>query len=42
MITAQINSPPGPVIGDIVDSDEEFVITWTLMTYELTIIENSS
>ena len=34
MITAQINSPPGPVIGDIVDSDEEFVITWTLMTYD--------
>ena len=42
IITAEINSPPGPVIGDIVDSDEEFEITWTFLTYELTINENDS
>ncbi len=42
IITAQISSPPGPVIGDIVDSDEEFEITWTLVTYELEISETSA
>jgi len=30
------------VIGDIVDSDEEFEITWTLVTYELEISVTSS
>ena len=33
-ITAEINSPPSP-LGSIVDSDEEYDITWTVMTYEL-------
>jgi hypothetical protein len=33
-ITAEINSPPSP-LGSIVDSDEEYDITWTAMTYEL-------
>ncbi|MCH2267820.1 hypothetical protein [Candidatus Thalassarchaeum betae] len=33
-ITAEINALPGPV-GSIVDSDEEYDITWTAMTYEL-------
>jgi hypothetical protein len=33
-ITAEINSPPSPP-GSIVDSDEEYDITWTAMTYEL-------
>ena len=39
IITADISSPPGPVIGDIIDSDEEFEIIWTLVTYELTVLE---
>jgi hypothetical protein len=33
-ITAEINSPPSP-LGSIVDSDEEYDITWTAMAYEL-------
>ena len=33
-ITADISSPPSP-LGSIVDSDEEYDITWTAMTYEL-------
>ena len=33
-ITADISSPPSP-LGSIVDSDEEYEITWTAMTYEL-------
>ena len=33
-ITAEINSPPSP-LGSIIDSDEEYDITWTVMTYEL-------
>ncbi len=33
-ITADISSPPSP-LGQIVDSDEEYEITWTAMTYEL-------
>ena len=36
-ITADISSPPGPVIGDIVDSDEDFDITWNVVYYELVI-----
>ena len=33
-ITAHISSPPSP-LGSIVDSDEEYDITWTAVTYEL-------
>ena len=33
-ITAHICSPPAP-LGAIVDSDEEYDITWTAVTYEL-------
>ena len=33
MLTADVNSPPAPVIGQIIDSDEEFDITWTAVTY---------
>lgn len=36
-ITAEISSPPGPIIGDIVDSDEDFDITWTVVYYNLVI-----
>ena len=36
-ITADISSPPGPVIGDIIDSDEDFDITWNVVYYELVI-----
>ena len=36
-ITADISSPPGPIIGDIVDSDEDFDILWNVMYYELVI-----
>lgn len=35
-ITADISSPPSP-LGSIVDSDEEYEITWTAMAYELVI-----
>ena len=38
-VTADINSP-GPVVGQIIDSDEEYDIVWTLVTYDL-IIEDS-
>ena len=33
-ITADISSPPSP-LGSIIDSDEEYEIIWTAMTYEL-------
>ena len=33
-ITAEINSPPSP-LGSIIDSDEEYEIIWTAVTYEL-------
>ena len=38
-ITAEISSPPAPVIGQIVDSDEEFEITWILVSYTLVVEE---
>ena len=36
-ITAEINS--APVIGQVVDSDEDFDITWRMLTYEVVIQE---
>ena len=39
-ITADISSPPAPVVGQIIDSDEEFDITWTAVTYTV-IIESA-
>tara|TARA_B100000586_G_C20084805_1_gene417131 strand:- start:384 stop:1052 length:669 start_codon:yes stop_codon:yes gene_type:complete len=37
-ITADISSPPAPVIGQIIDSDEEFDVTWTAVTFTVVII----
>lgn len=36
-ITADISSPPAPIVGDIVDSDEDYDITWTVVSYTVTI-----
>jgi len=36
-ITADISSPPAPIVGDIVDSDEDYDITWTVVSYVVTI-----
>lgn len=36
-ITADISSPPAPIVGDIVDSDEDYEITWTVVSYIVTI-----
>ncbi|MBK64380.1 MAG: hypothetical protein CMB47_02515 [Euryarchaeota archaeon] len=36
-ITADISSPPAPIVGDIVDSDEDYDITWTVVSYIVTI-----
>jgi hypothetical protein len=36
-ITADISAPPAPVIGEIVDSDEDFEIEWTMVSYVLVI-----
>jgi hypothetical protein len=33
-ITADISSPPSP-LGSIIDSDEEYEIIWTAVTYQL-------
>lgn len=32
-ITADISSPPAPIVGDIVDSDEDYEIVWTIISY---------
>jgi hypothetical protein len=32
-ITADISSPPAPIVGDIVDSDEDYEITWLVVSY---------
>ena len=39
-LTAEVNS--APVVGQIVDSDEEFDITWRMVTYEVVIEESLS
>ena len=36
-ITADISSPPAPIIGDIVDSDEDYEIIWTVISYTVII-----
>ena len=36
-ITANIETNPVPVFGEVLDSDEDFQITWTAITYQLDI-----
>jgi len=36
-ITADISSPPAPIVGDIVDSDEDYEIIWTVISYTVII-----
>ena len=36
-ITANIETNPVPVFGEVLDSDEEYQITWTAITYQLEI-----
>jgi hypothetical protein len=36
-ITANIETNPIPVFGEVLDSDEEYQITWTAITYQLEI-----
>jgi len=36
-ITADISAPPAPIVGDIVDSDEDYEIEWTMVSYVLVI-----
>ena len=37
-LTANIETNPVPVFGEVLDSDEDYEITWTVVTYELIII----
>jgi len=39
-ITCHVNSNPVPVVGEILDSDEELDITWTAVTYTV-IVESA-
>ncbi|MBV44158.1 MAG: hypothetical protein CMA54_05210 [Euryarchaeota archaeon] len=39
-ITADISSPPAPIVGQIIDSDEEFDVTWTAVTFTVVIISS--
>ncbi len=36
-ITADISAPPAPIVGEIVDSDEDYIIEWTMVTYVLAV-----
>jgi hypothetical protein len=36
-ITADISAPPAPIVGEIVDSDEDYEIEWTMVSYVLVI-----
>lgn len=37
-LTANIETNPVPIFGEVLDSDEDYEITWTAVTYELIII----
>ena len=37
-LTANIETNPVPIFGEVLDSDEDYEITWTVVTYELIII----
>ena len=37
-LTANIETNPVPIFGEVLDSDEDYEITWTTVTYELIII----
>jgi len=36
-ITADISSPPAPIVGNIIDSDEDYEIIWTVISYTVII-----